>query len=332
MTLLVLKASWEQWDGLVDRMEQRTVFHRASWLRTLEAAYGLRTLLVTVVEDGACVALWPWLWLRKGPVRVIGSPLPGWSTPYMGPLFASGEEPTRIVRKILASGVLGSWSYAACRVLDHRAPVDLPCHGFELHGRFQTCWIDLSRDEDALWSALKGSCRSRVRKARKSGVTIRVEENDDYIPDFWEVAKEVFSRSGRKPTFTHAFLRELHDRAFDRGELLVVSAWHDGRRIASLVLPHDDVTAMYWAGGAHPAALAQAPNNLLHWEAIRECRRRGLLRYDFISTKGGPGRFKKTFGPEIAEVCSHWEASRPALLRYAKELYERTARRAQRLS
>ena len=124
------------------------------------------------------------------------------------------------------------------------------------------------------------------------------------------------------------------DRALGQGragELLVVSAWSEGRRIATLVLPHDGRDAMYWAGGARSDSLAVAPNNLLHWEAILECKRRGLARYDFISTKAGPGRFKKTFGPEIGEVCTHWDACRPALLRYAKDLYERRARKARRV-
>jgi lipid II:glycine glycyltransferase (peptidoglycan interpeptide bridge formation enzyme) len=141
----------------------------------------------------------------------------------------------------------------------------------------------------------------------------------------------VFEKAGRKPTFTRPFLQQVHERLFAAGELLIVSAQHDLRRVALLILPHDGRTAMYWAGGAHAEAMDLAANNLLHWQAILECRRRGMARYDFISTKGGPGRFKKTFGPEVAEVCGHWEATRPSILRVAKEFYERRARRSQRL-
>lgn len=249
----------------------------------------------------------------------------------MGPLFAEGVDPEACWRTVMASGALGMWGFAAFRVLDHGRPIQPPGPRFGQTARFETCWMDLAKSEDDLWSGLKSACRSRIRKARKSGLEVRVEQDGAYLPDFWDMARDVFAKSSRQPTFTRVFLEQLQERLFPAGELLVISAWSEGRRVATLILPHDGRDAMYWAGGARSDSLAVAPNNLLHWEAILECKRRGLARYDFISTKAGPGRFKKTFGPEIGEVCTHWDACRPALLRYAKDLYERRARKARRV-
>ncbi len=327
----VVRANWNEWDELVDRFGERTVFHRSAWLRSLEDAYSLRPLLLKVVEGGECIAVWPWLWFRKALLRIIGSPLPGWSTPYMGPLFADAANTQDVSRAVMKSRELGAWIYAAFRVLDHGEPVDVPGDGFKSYRRFETCYVDLRREEDELWKALKSTCRTRIRKARKSGISVRIEEDDGYLPEFWQMASEVFARSGLRPTFTRRLLEGVHERLFPVGELLVMSAWLDDKRVATLVLPRDDRTAMYWAGGASGDALALAPNNLLHWEAILESRRLGLARYDFISTRGGPGRFKKTFGPTVEELCTHWEASRPRLLMSAKDWYAKRARKSRKL-
>ena len=87
----------------------------------------------------------------------------------------------------------------------------------------------------------------------------------------------------------------------------------------------------YWAGGSFLDYTRLAPNNLLHWEAIREAARRGLKTYDFISTKGTAGRFKKTFGAQARFVATHWEHCGNAVIRRLKDMYEKRLRRQRRM-
>ena len=107
---------------------------------------------------------------------------------------------------------------------------------------------------------------------------------------------------------------------------LVLSAFLEGKRAAMLFLPHDRVAAYYWGGVSDFEFRKQAPNNILQWEAIKRLRERGIRTYDLVSTYGGPGLFKRSFGPEAHEVATHWERSSSRLVAWLRKMYERRAR------
>lgn len=327
----VTEAAPTEWDALVARFPLRTVFHTLGWLEVIRESRGVRVVLARADQGDACVGVWPWLWLRKGPLRVVGSPLPGWATAYMGPLFAPRADRTRVMEAMARSRLFGRPAYSAVRVMDEDGELDLSPLGFTRQRRFETYLIDLTRTEEELWKNLKSECRSRIRKSQKQGVEIVVERDAAYLDDVWEISRDVFSRSEIQPPFDRAFLQRVHDHLFPH-RLCVMTARHEGRRVGMLAIPHDDRVAMYWAGGSFTSAQSLAPNNQLHWEAFLECKRRGLSAYDFISSRGGPGRFKSTFGPEAREVATHWERSGSKLIGALKSRYERWLRERRRVA
>lgn len=328
--IVVAEASREEWDHLVAAMPYRTVYHSLGWLSAVESVFGPRLRMVKALRGDHCVGIWPWLEVRKGPLRVIGSPLPGWATAYLGPLLVDRSYGTEALAAMIRSPFLGRPAFMMCRTVDHGGEVDLTPYGFALSGRFETCLIDLRRDPDAIWGGLKSECRTRIRKAQKSGVTVHVESDDSYIDDHWRITEGVFARSHIRPPFPREFLVEVHCRLFPE-RLCAMSAIYQGRRIAMLLIPHDDRTAMYWAGGGLDEFLSLCPNNLIHWEALQECRRRGVGMYDFISSKGGPGRFKKTFGPDTVVSATHWEHSGSWVVSVLRRVYERRIRSRRRI-
>jgi len=324
-------ASRQEWDPLLLGFAQRTVFHSTAWIDVLVSCFGLEPVLLRADDEHGCAAVWPCLLMRKGPFRICGSPLPGWSTPYMGPLFREDVEPTAILARLVEQPAIASASYVACRVMNDGRTADLAAFGFARRHDFETYVIDLRRSEQELWDALKGECRSRIRKARKAGLVVRSESDAGFVPEMWNMAVQVFAKSGKKPTFSRELLEHMWDRMHSAGLLEVVSAFHEDRRIATLVLPHDDRRMYYWAGGSTADALQHAPNNLLHWEAILAARVAGLSTYDFIATEGGAGRFKKTFGPDVDASAIHWERSRSRVSSTLKRVYELAARRRGRV-
>lgn len=329
-SIVVSDASLQEWDGLVAAFPYRSVYHSLGWLQAVEASFGARLRLIKATQDDRCVGLWPWLEVRKGPLRIVGSPLPGWATAYMGPLLMDESEGAIVLDAMSRSRQMGRPAYMACRTVTHDHQLDLKPLGFTKMGDFETYLIDLRLDAETIWGGFKSECRTRIRKAQKNGVTVQMETDDSYIDDYWYMTKEVFAKSHLQPPFPCKFLEQVHQRLFPR-QLCMMSAMHEGRRIAMLALPHDDRAAMYWAGGGLNETLWLCPNNLLHWEAMIECQRRGITWYDFISSKGGPGRFKKTFGPTPALAATHWERSSSRLMAALRQAYERRLRRKRRV-
>ena len=329
--IVVSEVAPDHWDVLVAIMPGRTVFHSLGWLRLVEATHGARVRLLKAMRGRICVGIWPWHEIRKGPLKIVGSPLPGWSTAYQGPLIGEDCPIEEVVGAFMAYQPLRKADFVMCRTVRHNnMDMDLSRFGFQKTLDFETYIIDISQPSEVIWNNFKSECRTRIRKAQKNGIEIRIETDDSYIAEFWEISKEVFRKSGIEPTFSQRFLTELHRNLFPK-RLCVLSANYEGRRIAMLVIPHDDVTAMYWAGRGFNSTLSLCPNNLLHWEAILECKRRNLVWYDFISSKGKTGTFKSTFGPSKIVASTHWERSRNPIIALMRNVYERARRKLRRV-
>lgn len=317
----------DRWDALVRELPERTVFHLSPWLDALARVQQREVARIAAIADGVVVALWPCLVGRKGRLLVLGSPLPGSATPYLGPLFRAGSDAPEALDALLAHEPLRGAAYVACRVMEREPPVDLSAHGFGVSRRFSTSWIDLDRPEPEIWGDFKSECRTRIRRAEKLGIEVRVEEDESFVDDFWRMTRETFARSGSSPTHTKRFVEEIWRALHPAGQLLVLSAFRDGRRIAALVLPHDDRTLYYWAGVAGDADRAVPAANLLQWRAIAEARRRGIRGYDMISSEGGTGRFKRTFGARTIPAAVHWERASSPLVSIAARVYGAILRR-----
>jgi len=312
----------DQWDALLAQFPQHTVFHTTAWLEAIRAVYGAKIILGCAEFDGECVAIWPVLQSRKGFLKLLGSPLPGWSTAYMGPLFREGTDPESAMEALLNFDMFRKGSFFAAKVLNEAAPVDLTRHGFERVLDFDTLVLDLTQTTETLWNNLKGECRTRIRKARSLGVEIRSEHDDSFLDEYWAMSLETFANTNIKPTFTLEFAGEVWKRLHAEGRIHALSAWQNGERIGVLMLPFDNHTMYYWGGASWARVRGIPAHNLLHWEAIELAQKLGLRRYDFISTLGGAGRFKRTFGPQTINVATHWERTSSRIVKALRDRYE----------
>jgi CelD/BcsL family acetyltransferase involved in cellulose biosynthesis len=325
-TMRVRTANPEEWDGLIDRAALGTVYHRDAWLTALEQAIGTPILRLVAENESGPIAAWPTGLIRKGPLRVAGSPLPGWNTAYLGPVFLDGRAAdVDTIRTMLRAAPLRNPSFVALRMMD--TDLDLGPIGFRATRRFETYEVDLTLGEEALWSGLKSTCRTRIRKGEKNGLEIREETDGSYLDEFYRMAEDVFAKSNQRPPYSRRFLEQIEQRLRPAGELLVTSAFLGDARVATLIIPHDRKTAMYFAGGTHADHLSLAPNNLLHWRTMMTCMERGLHTYDFISNRGSPGKFKSTFSPRERVSCVHWERASNPLVKFARDRFEQRARR-----
>jgi hypothetical protein len=320
------------WDEVIRAFPDRTVFHTMPWLRTVAGAHHLTIGLWQARSNDRTVAVWPYLRLRKGLLPVIGSPLPGWSTTYLGPLFGLEADIPAATQAFLGHRAFRGNVYFACKVVDRRRPVNLAPFGFKVVLKYQTYRLSLARPEESLWARCRRECRNHIRKAQKLGVEIREETSPGFIDDFWRMSLETFAKAGVQPTYSRRFIERVWAHVVPAGAGHFLSAFHEGRRVATILLLADDQAMYYWGGASHRAYRHLSANNLLQWHAINLARRLGLQTYDFISTTGGPGTFKQSFGPELVDMATHWERSPSRLFGAIKHRYERYLRRRRQLA
>lgn len=172
---------------------------------------------------------------------------------------------------------------------------------------WQSMRIDLGRSEEALRASLAPGFRNRLRAAERSGLTLRVANDDATVK--WMVERhEDNKREKRFKGADGAFIRAL--RAAAAEDYLVFQAVLDGTPVAGMSVVRFGKLAEYHTGWFGQAGRAANAGNLLMWAILCEMRRRGCAQFDAggLFDSHGYTRFKRGLrGSEFA-LAGEWIA------------------------
>ncbi len=284
------------WDAFVAAHPDGTHYHRAGWARVIGGVFGHRTpYRMAIGPDGVEGVL---------PLVAFAHPLLGRylvSVPFLnrGGIVAATARARAALRQD-AERLLAETRSAYCE-LRHVARTDesLPARTNKV-----SMALPLDPDPDAVWKGLDAKVRNLVRKAQKSGLTVRPGDPERDLPAFYDVFAENMRDLGTpvySPRLFEAVFREFPaDAALTMVELGAETA------AAGICLKHRGVTEIHWAASRR-SLRAASPNMLLYWETIAGAARDGLAEFCFgRSTEGsGPHRFKKQWGAVPTPL--HWE-------------------------
>lgn len=290
--------------GLVKSFERGWLYHDKSWLLTVRDGFGAEVVaLLTENRGGEAIALTPLMRIRKGPFKLVGSPLRGMYTEFAGPLFAAGlDEVTR--RKALVS------QHAYIR---HQGAgyVEWGCKGGAMGGCMevlcdygydyvpqQTLVMDLGCGSDKVWNGFTGRARNTVRKAEKNSlVTCEIVPNEADMQHYYAMLTETFRRQGLFPPHPFSFFRAACNHLTPLGYMKLIQARTDDRVVAGAIFLCFSERMMYLSGVSNDEGARLAANSLIQWVAMRRAINSGLTEYDL----GGVGnakidKFKESFG------------------------------------
>ena len=294
-----LEISLEEWARLIEQYSDRTVFHSPAWLRFLEDAIGGELVFAALHDGHSESGYFAGMIIRKFGLRILGSPLPGWTTSYMGLLLKPG------ISRIEALQGLKSFAFkdlkcAHIEVMDRQlAAASLePQYRYRSYSGFE---LDLSRDEDKLFSNFTPACRRNIKKSSSNGIVIEEANDPQFANDYYEQLKDVFAKQGLCPTYTIERVRKLISNLQPTGHLLLLRALNRERRcIATGIFPAMNDRAFFWGGASWRCFQHLRPNESLMWYAIRYWKRRGIEHFDF----GGGGDYKRKYG--TYEISVPW--------------------------
>lgn len=171
----------------------------------------------------------------------------------------------------------------------------------------QTWVVDMPDSEDELWTSLEGRARTAVRKARRTGVTIRrAEQNERDLDIYYELHRTTYERTG-VPPHPRSYFERIWERFLARGFSRIYLAEMDGEPIGGQNFAWFKGSAIYWTGAGTKQALDTGANNLLQWHAMTDMLQGGIDRYEvgeaFPGSHGtkskGLSDFKASFGGEL---------------------------------
>ena len=172
----------------------------------------------------------------------------------------------------------------------------------------ETFVVDISKSEAELLTEMKSKTRYNIRLAEKKGVRVFRMTDEKYRKMFVDLVTRTADRKGIMPHPRDYYETMLATLPGDVATLFV--AEHEGDILGiNLVIFFGD-TAIYLHGGSADVKREYMAPFLLQWEAIREAKCRGCIRYDFGGVRAGqesrgPGsdswagitRFKVGFSP-----------------------------------
>jgi hypothetical protein len=258
------------YDQLLLRSPQSSIFASRWWLDALVPG-GYRILEVS--RGGAILAAWPIVEKTVNGRRHLYMPA---MTQKLGILFAPSEArpcDVQSANQRLTTELLAQLGDAATFAQNfHENFTDwLPFywHGYAQTTRYTYVLEDIS-DPDALWENMRAKNRRVIQKEDELG--IRVTDDLD-LGHFLELNRKTFSRQGREPLESDAYITRLDEACRTHaGRKIFAGVDSQGRVHAAVYVAWMNNTAYYLMGGSEPDLRRSGAQTLALWEAIRFAR------------------------------------------------------------
>src|SRR4029078_1273568 len=248
LSFVRLHSTLEEWDKILGGFPERTIFQSSEWLSFLAKSQRGEIVLAALQSEGRILGYFAGVIVTRMGFKILGSPLPGWTTSYMGLNLLEN-----VLRPAAIHALIGfAFEELGCihmelmdRNLAEAAVTEL---GLEhsLHCGFE---VDLTQRENQLFANMSSACRRCIRKAEKSGVTIHAADDMAFAEEYYEQVQDVFKRQHLTPTYDVDRVRELIASVNDTGPLLLLRARDpQGLCIATAIFPAMNDTMYFWGG------------------------------------------------------------------------------------
>ncbi len=167
-------------------------------------------------------------------------------------------------------------------------------------------WLDLQKSEEEILAGMKQKCRYNIKVAEKNGVIIKskVQSSKSKVKELFSLIKMTSARQGIRP-HPEKYYEKMVEILSANDEAEIWLGEHQGKVLAGALVTYYNKMATYLHGGSSDEEKNVMAPYLLHWEIIRDAKRRGMQIYNFggvSETKknwAGITRFKRGFAPQV---------------------------------
>ena len=166
--------------------------------------------------------------------------------------------------------------------------------------------LDLTRDEDALFSNFRKVARYEVRRAERMGVEVTQPECQAETESFLRVYSQMAERKAfapDPPDHVQNIIRWLQNDT-KRGALLVAKR---NRKVLGGAIIVRAGRRCWYVWGASQKHGDLSSGHLVQWEALRWAKSHGCTEYDFggytPGARSGPAWFKEGFGGSVVQFA-----------------------------
>ncbi len=294
-----------RWNDLIDKY-QAGLFHSPLWINVLRQTYDMDVIAnILTDDDGSPLAGMHFCEISdiRGD-RVVSLPF----SDYCDPLVTTENQ----------------WATLREPLLDSDSPVnvrclrnDIPLHdeAFEQPKRARWHGIDLTESLDDQWSRIDSSARRAIRKAEKSGVAVRLADNEADVRSFFNLHLGIRKYKYRLLAQPYRFFQNIARIFSDASLFALMIAEVDGEVVGSVMYLGWGSTLYYKFSASSAQHLEFRPTDLLIWEGMKFARENGYRYLDLGLSdwdQDGLVRYKRKFATEEGTITFlHHAVERP---------------------
>lgn len=319
-----LELSREAWDTFVDSCDQAWLWHRFDLQAAIATWPRKRDISFAVLEEGSpekILAVVPLHMIEYRELRFIPwIVLDSLGGPACANLLEEKqnyhlvkfimERIIEIAEKSHAVEIGLALSPMAPAYRGERCPLVNPLLEMGLDNKLTQTWVvALKKGEAAIWDGMEKRARTAIRKAEKSGVSIRLANGPEDLDSYYELHRETYHRTGVRP-HPKAYFEAIWRDFITHGFAWVFLAMHEGEVVAAESFGVFKEAAVYWTGAASKKGLSLQANSLIQWSAIRQMLAHGLKWYEtgeafpgiYEGKLKGLNDFKRSFGGDLYPI------------------------------
>jgi hypothetical protein len=307
VTCQVLKQEeYPEWDELVDRSPNGTIFHYSWWLQTTSADF---SILAIRNERGTIVAGMPIPFEHRPGLKLFRSPT---LTPYLGPIFdvSSIDNTCDRLHFMRSNGELLARNikvYDSVRYVAGASAPDL--QGFVWAGfgvrLGYTFRFHSTQAPDQIAAGMTQTHREKLTTALQLKLSVI---RDDGIEDLIQLNRRTIAKQRSKPACSEVFLRRLWVAAYSQQRAHLYIAKNADRKPLAALLSVNDNRTTYQIVSAVDSDLGDVPGAyIVLWSALQDTLVAGR-NYDF---EASGVRGEESF-------CRHWGATAVPIWRMEK--------------
>jgi hypothetical protein len=280
-----------------------TMYHHPAWLKIIENGFGVSVKILAIATHKETVLSLTPLFIDKFFfVSLVGSPLRGTFTEFLGPIFYLKEYSDEVVDRLFECQHKALLSIAHYVEIGSRRKPNismlkkLSSFGYQQRTR-QSVELDLQQGKDEIWANFKGRLRTSIRKAKKKNVEIFVETPTlDWIESFYQMLSSTYMRQNKLTPHPKSFYQELPSLV-PLDMILCISAKLSEKYVANAIFLIDSNRIFYLSGTSNDLGMRVDAMSLIQWNLIKLGLEMDAHTYDM----GGIGipsidKFKMGFG------------------------------------
>ena len=310
---LVNPLAENSWEETITMHRDATIFHSTAWARVLVDTYGHRPCYAQISLNGNLQALIPIMEVKSVLTRARGVCLP--FSDYSAPLLFNSFASELLMQKLQQIARERRWSYFEIRS-------DSAIPGVAASEAYYGHFLDLKIGRDALISNFSSSAQRAVRKAERSGLSVRIRSDEDAMTTFYKLHVRTRRRHGVPPQ-PQSFFVNIQRHLIDAGHGFIVIVEGQKRPLAAAVFFKFGRHAIYKFGASDERLQELRANNLAMSEGIKNLANAGVEILHFGRTEKeneGLRRFTLSCGASEEEIryarfeigSGSWKAAHPA--------------------